>query len=127
VDVDDVVKAMILLMESDIKNERFIVISENLSFKEFQQQTALALNVKPALKEASAFILAVGWRLDWLNQVLTGKRRRLSRHMVKSAKSITQYDASKLKDALNFKFKPMSISLKENAQLFLSDLEKNPY
>lgn len=127
VDVDDVVKAMLLVMQSDIKNERFIVISENLSFKEFQHQTALALNVKPAQKEATAFILAMGWRLDWLNRLLSGKRRRLSKQMTKSARSITKYDASKLKDTLGFEFKPMPVSLKENSQLFLKDLEKDPY
>jgi dihydroflavonol-4-reductase len=127
VDVDDVVKTMLLLMQSEIKNERFILVSENLSFKEFQHQTALALNVKPAQKEATAFMLAMGWRLDWLNRLFTGKRRRLSKNMTKSARSIKTYDASKLKDTLDFTFKPMSVSLKENAELFLNDLEKNSY
>lgn len=122
VDVDDVVRAMVLLMQSDIKNERFIVISENLSFKEFQYQTALSLNVKPASKEATAFILALAWRLDWLHQLLTGKRRRLSKQMTKSVKNTSKYDASKIKNALDFKFKPMTISIKETSKLFLQDL-----
>lgn len=123
VDVDDVVRAMILLMQSPIKNERFIVISENLSFKEFQQQTALALGVKPASKEATPLILGLGWRLDWLNRLLTGKRRRLSRQMTRSARSITKYDASKIKNALDFKFKPMQVSIEDTCQLFLDDLK----
>ncbi|RXJ52154.1 NAD-dependent epimerase/dehydratase family protein [Gelidibacter gilvus] len=125
VDVDDVVRAMLLLMQSPIKNERFIVISENLSFKEFQHQTALALGVKPASKEATSLILGIGWRLDWLNRLFTGKRRRLSKHMTKSAKSITKYDASKLKNALNFEFKPMQISIEESCKLFLEDLNND--
>ncbi|MCL8008863.1 NAD-dependent epimerase/dehydratase family protein [Gelidibacter japonicus] len=123
VDVDDVVRAMILLMQSPITNERFIVISENLSFKEFQQQTALALGVKPASKEATPLILGLGWRLDWLNRLLTGKRRRLSRQMTRSARSITKYDASKIKNALDFKFKPMQVSIEDTCQLFLDDLK----
>lgn len=123
VDVDDVVRAMILLMQSPIKNERFIVISENLSFKEFQQQTALALGVKPASKEATPLILGLGWRLDWLNRLLTGKRRRLSRQMTRSARNITKYDASKIKNALDFKFKPMQTSIEDTSQLFLDDLK----
>lgn len=123
VDVDDVVRAMVLLMQSPIKNERFIVISENLSFKEFQQQTALALGVKPASKEATPLILGLGWRLDWLNRLLTGKRRRLSRQMTRSARSITKYDASKIKNALDFKFKPMQVSIEDTCQLFLDDLK----
>lgn len=125
VDVDDVVKAMLLLMESEIKNERFIVISENLSFKEFLQQTALALNVKPPSKKASNTMLALGWRLDWLHRLFTGRRRRLSKQMTKSARSITAYDASKLKNALNFEFKPMQKSIKETAKRYLEDLNKS--
>lgn len=125
VDVDDVVRAMVLLMQSPIKNERFIVISENLSFKEFQLQTALALGVKPASKEATSFILGIGWRLDWLNRLVTGKRRRLSRQMTKSARSITKYDATKLKNVLDFEFKPLQLSIKQSCQLFLKDLMKD--
>ena len=34
VGVEDVVKAMILLMDSAIKNERFILVSQNKSYKE---------------------------------------------------------------------------------------------
>ena len=124
VDINDVVIAMVLLMQSPIKNERFIVISENLSFKEFQHQTALALGVKPASKEATPLILGIGWRLDWLNRLITGKRRRLSKQMTKSAKSITKYDASKLKNTLDFEFKPMQLSIKESCGLFLEDLKK---
>ncbi|MGC1633532.1 MAG: NAD-dependent epimerase/dehydratase family protein [Gelidibacter sp.] len=125
VDVNDVVDTMILLVQSPIKNDRFIVVSENLSFKEFQEHTTTALNVKPATKEATPFILAIGWRLDWLNHCLTGKRRRLSKHVTKSARSITKYDASKLENALGFKFKPMQISIKETCQLFLKDQKKS--
>lgn len=125
VDVNDVVKAMVLLMQSSIRNERFIVISENLSFKEFQEKTALALGVKPASKEATPLILGLGWRLDWLNHLITGKRRRLSRQMTKSARSITKYDASKLIDTLDFEFKPMQVSIEESCQFFLKDLKKN--
>lgn len=123
VDVTDVVSAMVGLMQSPIKNQRFIAVSENLSFKEFQHQVASALNIVPASKEATSFILAIGWRLDWLSHLLTGKRRRLSRHMTKSAKSITKYDASKLKNALDFKFKPMASSIKETCDLFLGDMK----
>lgn len=125
VDVNDVVNAMTLLMHSDIKNERFIVVSESLSFKEFQEQTALALNIKPASKEATPFILAIGWRLDWLNHFLTRKRRRLSKQMTKSARSITKYDASKLKNTLDIELKPMQVSIKETCRYFLEDLKKD--
>lgn len=125
VDVDDVVNAMVQLMKSDIKNESFIVISENLSFKDFQMKVAKALRVKPATKEAGKFLLGLGWRLDWLRHKLKGKRRRLSKQMAKTALTKTIYDNSKLKDALNFKFKTMDASIGEVGRFFLSDLQDN--
>lgn len=125
VDVTDVVDALVLLMQSAIKNERFIVVSENLSFKKFQELTTSALGIKPASKEATPFILAIGWRLDWVSQMLTGKRRRLSKQMTKSAKSITKFDASKLINTLDFEFKLMAASIQETCQLFLEDLKKD--
>ena len=47
VDVFDVVDAMVLLMNSNIKNENYILVSENLSFKDFQYKVAKKLKVKP--------------------------------------------------------------------------------
>ena len=56
VDVQDVVSVMIQLMNSDIKNERFVLVAENWSLKKFTQTTAKALGVKPPRKEASSFL-----------------------------------------------------------------------
>ena len=122
VDVLDVVDIMEQLMKSTIKNEAFILVSENLSFKSFFTTTAETLNVKSPTKEAKPWLLQIGWRLDWLNHKILGKRRRLSKQTAISALSITKYDASKLKNALNFEFKPVSESIKEVSKLYIKDL-----
>ena len=123
VDVKDVAEAMVQLMKSDIKNERFILVSENLSFKEFQDITSASLHVDPPSTKATSLLLAIGWRLDWLQHLFTGNRRRLSKQMTKSATSINKYDASKIINALHFKFQPMKESIQETSQLFLKDLK----
>ncbi len=122
VDVFDVINTMTQLMESTIKNEGFILVSENLIFKDFQYKVAKALNVKPAKKEAKPWMLSLGWRLDWLKHHLFGTRRRLSKQNTKSFVSITKYDNSKIKDALNFQFKPIDQSIKDVSNLYLKDL-----
>ena len=104
VDVWDVCDIMFKLMQSDIVNERYILISENLSFNEFQKKIAQTLQVKPAKKEASPFILEIGWRIDWLISKLFGKRRKLSKQLAKSVRTKTIYDNSKIKDALQIEF-----------------------
>jgi dihydroflavonol-4-reductase len=124
VDVDDVVKAMIQLMKSEIKNESFIVISEHLSFKGFQNMVAKALGVQPAEKEAGEFLLALGWRLDWLAHKLNGKRRKLSKQMAKTAMTKTIYDNSKLKSAINYEFIPIKESIAKTGRFFLNDLRE---
>ncbi|MEO6348713.1 MAG: NAD-dependent epimerase/dehydratase family protein [Aquaticitalea sp.] len=124
VDVDDVVEIMIQLMKSELKNESFIVISENLSFKEFQTKVAKALGTIPAKKEAGKFLLGIGWRLDWINHKLFGKRRKLSKQLAKTAMSKTIYDASKIKTALNFEFKSMDLSINTVGKYFLKDLQE---
>ena len=122
VDVWDVVNTMHQLMISDIKNESYILVSENLSFKTFQTKTAKALDVKPPNKEAKPWLLHIAWRLDWLQFKLFGKRRRLSKQAAKSAVSIAKYDNSKLKNALNFEFKPIDEAINEISNLYLKDL-----
>ena len=46
VDVYDCVEAMIKLIESDVKNERFILVAKNLSFQQFQEKVATALGAR---------------------------------------------------------------------------------
>ena len=124
VDVDDVVTLMIQLMNSDVHNESFIVISENLTFKDFQTTVAKTLGVKPPQKEASKLLLAIAWRVDWLNHILRRKRRRLSKQMAKSSLSISKYDNSKIKNTLKFEFMPIENSIKKTCDYFSKDLEK---
>ncbi|MFK7781916.1 NAD-dependent epimerase/dehydratase family protein [Psychroserpens sp.] len=125
VDVWDVCNSMVKLMQSDIKNERFIIISENLAFNDFQKKVAKTLVVKPAKKEASAFLLELGWRLDWLTNKLFGKRRKLSKQMAKTVRSKTVYDNSKVKNALQFKFKSIDDSIENVSKFYLNDLKNN--
>ncbi|WP_418638059.1 NAD-dependent epimerase/dehydratase family protein [Winogradskyella sp.] len=122
IDVWDVVNAMEQLMNSNIKNEGFILVSENLSFKTLQIKTAKALDVKPPTKEAKPWLLEIAWRLDWLNHKILGRPRNLSKQNAKSAVRIAKFNASKLKKALDFKFKPINDSIEEVSQLYLKDL-----
>nr|WP_321248179.1 NAD-dependent epimerase/dehydratase family protein [uncultured Psychroserpens sp.] len=123
VDVWDVVDCMTQLMDSTLKNERYILIAENLSFKTFQDKVAKALHVKPSKKEASSFLLSVAWRLDWLNQKVFGKRRKLSRQLAKSISSKTVFDNSKVKSDLDFSFTPIDESITKVSKYYLETPE----
>ena len=123
VDVWDTVNIMQRLMESEIKNERFIVIAENSSFKSFQYNMASALNVEPPKKAASKLLLGFAWRLDWLNNKLLRKRRKMSKQMAKSISTKTLYDNSKVKNALNLEFTELKDSIKKVCLFYLKDIK----
>jgi nucleoside-diphosphate-sugar epimerase len=122
VSVDDVINIMTLLMDGNIKNERYIVIAENLSFQSFFTKIANALNVEAPKKKASPLLLQIAWRMDWLRSKIKGKHRRLVRHSVISIQSITAYDNSKIKSDLNYEFNSVDSAISLTSQHFLSDL-----
>ena len=120
--VDDVVNIMMLLMQGQIKNERYIVIAENLTFQSFFTKIAKALNVTPPKKKASSLLLQISWRMDWLRSKLKGKHRRLVKHTVNTIQSTTKFDNSKIKRDLNYEFVSIDSSISSTSQHFLNEV-----
>ncbi len=119
VDVKDVVSIMIALTKSNIINERFILVAENWTYKQFLQALSVSVNVKPPKKLINPILLQLAWRLDWLTQKLTGKRRQLTKQLVTSISSETNYSNSKIKNVLDFKFKSINESITSVGSHFL--------
>jgi hypothetical protein len=114
---------MILLTESAIKNEGYILIAENLLFKNFNSKTAKALGISKKQNLIKSWQLNVLWRLDWLKHKVFGKRRQLSKQLAKTLSLITKHDNSKIKTALDFEFTPVDESIKRVSNLYLKDLK----
>ncbi|WP_250433256.1 NAD-dependent epimerase/dehydratase family protein [Hanstruepera flava] len=121
IDVQDVVNIMIQLQESNIINERYVLVAENTSYKSFLYTIAEKLNVEPPKKEAKPWLLAIGWRLDWLTHKILRKRRVLVKQMVASLYNKAVYDNSKIKQALNYRFIPLEESIDRVSKAFLTD------
>ncbi|NNC50803.1 MAG: NAD-dependent epimerase/dehydratase family protein [Flaviramulus sp.] len=113
ISVADVITIMIKLMDSTITNERFILVAENWTYKDFLQNLAKSVNAKPPAKLASNLLLNIGWKLDWLVHKLTGKRRQLTKHLAKTLATETFYDSAKIKSALNYNFKDIDKTIIE--------------
>lgn len=121
IDVKDVVNIMIQLLEGKIINERYILVAENVSYKSFLYTISEKLNVEPPKKEAKPWLLAIGWRLDWLSHKVLGKRRVLVKQMIASLFNKVIYDNSKVKEALNYNFIILENSIERVAQEYLND------
>ena len=108
IDVNDVTTIMIKLMESNhIINERFVLVAENWTYKNFLQTLSESVKISPPQKLASPWLLSIGWKTDWLIHKLTGKRRLLTKHLAESLSSKKLYDSSKIKTTLSYTFKPI--------------------
>jgi len=104
IDVEDVAKASILLMNSELKSERYILINENISFKNYFEKIAKVLHVeapKKALNKTNGNLFVF---LDWLSSKLTNKKRGLTKENLKVSLEEFSYSNQKIKKQLNFDF-----------------------
>ena len=122
VSVNDVVKAMLLLMKSNIKNERFILVAENISYQEIFNKIALKFNKKQPTIKITNYLSEIGWRLEKVKSILTGKPPLLTKHSAKSIHQKRYFSSEKIKTTLNFKFEPISKSISAICKLYLKDI-----
>jgi len=121
VDVRDVSKTMILLMESDIRNESFLINSENVSYKKLFDEIAENLGKpKPSIK-ANQFISEIAWRLLKAGDVLFNIEPVITKETAKTANNKYYYSNKKVTEALDYKFINIEQSIKDIAKLFLKD------
>ena len=102
--VHDVVSIMMALMNSEYKNERFIAVGENLTYRQILADLAIQLGRPQPKQLISIPILQVLWRLDWIWHLLSGQKRKLSRVQVNSMKHRWIYDSEKIKERIGFEF-----------------------
>jgi dihydroflavonol-4-reductase len=107
VGVGDVVNIMIQLMNSEIVNEKFILVTENVSYKNLCFMIANEFKVSPPKWCAKKWMTAIVWRLDWIQSKIFKKPRILSKVMAKSLHSMDFYDNSKIKNILQYEFTPL--------------------
>ncbi|GAA3634140.1 NAD-dependent epimerase/dehydratase family protein [Flavivirga jejuensis] len=117
--IEDVVSIMITLINSDIINERFVLVAEHWTYKQFLQALSKSVHAKLPEKMASGWLLQLVWKLDWLKTKLTGKRRQLTRHLAISLSTETKYSSHKIKETLNYKFKPIDETIATIGDLYL--------
>ncbi len=116
VDVRDVVQFMIKLMDSDIQQERFIVNSENISYREVMGQIAMAFGKQPPHIQIGKGIQRVYSWWDGLSARLNGHSQIVTSDTVRTAGHHTLYQNEKGVEALDFIYRPVTQTLWETCQ-----------
>ncbi|MCR9183570.1 MAG: NAD-dependent epimerase/dehydratase family protein [Flavobacteriaceae bacterium] len=124
VDVVDVVKIGIELMKSPIKNECFILVSENESYKQLLSNIAIAFNKTPPKKELKPWMLNVAWRLEFLKNKLYYGKQMLFKSTAEALVKKRHYDNSKIKLVLHYDFIPLSKTIEIITKNYLNNNSK---
>lgn len=120
VDAADVAKAMVLLMETDIAEERFIISAENRSYRSVFTEMAMAFGKKPPSRKVNPWLASIVWRVERIKSFITRKEALLTKETAETAQQKVEFNNSKILNALpGFAFKPLGQTIKECCEGYL--------
>lgn len=119
VDVRDVSHCMIALMNSDVTNERFVICSQNKSYKEVLFSIADALHVNRPTIKVNATLAEMAWRAEMLKSFFTGNKPMVTKETAHTALNVHQYSNKKIRQSVNAHFHSVTNSINYWAQAYL--------
>ncbi len=120
VDVEDIARVVVLLLEKPISQERFILNGGTLSFHELFDLIADGLSRKHPSREATPMLAALAWRLEKIKTLFTGRPALLTKESARVAKAKTHFDNSKiLKYLPDFTFTPIAQTIEKSCAAYL--------
>lgn len=123
VDVRDVARAVVMLMESETVNERYVLNGENLSYKEFFSMIADALGKKAPRIKASRLLTELGWRTNLVLCFIARKAPAITKDTARTAQTVSRYSSEKIIRDFNFQFTPIKEAI-DNAARWFKELDK---
>lgn len=113
VDVQDVVKVMIRLTNSDISGKRFILVSENCSNKDVLSWIADGFKLRrPFIGIGKHTLYIIGFLVEKISKVFHFEPF-IDRSTARSATNREYYSNKRIENTIHFKFKPIRESIAE--------------
>jgi dihydroflavonol-4-reductase len=121
VDVHDVVRFMVLLMESNISGQRYVLNSDNLTYKAFFGKIAQSIGKKPPFIPVSRFLAETAWRVEWLKEKILGATPMVTRESALTSITSFTYANEKSKGVFGFEYLDLDETLTKMGKAFLKD------
>lgn len=121
VDVRDVSRAMLTLLDRKVYNERFLCFGENMKYHELFNLIAKCFNVKAPYVLAKQWQANLVWRIEELKYRLTRKKPVITKETARSANTTVKYSNEKIKEAINFEFTEIKDAVKFTCDYLLSN------
>jgi dihydroflavonol-4-reductase len=103
----DVARASIQLMEQDIENQRFVLVSENLSYKALIDMMASIFSFQKPIKPIQNWQMALAWRLNFVLSALFQIDFGIYKSIALALQNNSIYDNDKIKQVLGIEFTPV--------------------
>lgn len=100
VDVHDVAEAMMLLMNSNISGERFILSGENKPYRDVFSLIATSFKKRPPYKKVTPALADFVWRLQAVKSFIFGTKHLLTKETVRTAQAKVYFNNQKILNAL---------------------------
>ncbi len=120
IDVRDVATIMFTLMEQEICSERYILISENLSYKSLFDIIALATNKKSPYLKVNPLLAKIYCQYQRIKSTLSGKKPLVTKETMNTSMNHFIYSNQKIQKQLNYDFLPIKESIKDTLRLSFS-------
>lgn len=120
VNVRDVAKAMVQLMDSDIRSERFILNGENWPYKRLFETINHYFEKGTRLKYAAPWMESIIIYMEKVRSKRKDRKPWITRDLAKVANFRVFYDNSKIKQFLpEFEFTPIEKTIEETCKAYL--------
>ena len=121
VDVKDVARAMITLMENEKFGQRYCLNGALISYQELFNLMAENFGVRAPYIRVEKTLSEVAWRMFWLMGKLQGKKPLITKETARTATRKYSYSSKKIMEELDFKFTPIQDSIKEICNIYLTE------
>jgi dihydroflavonol-4-reductase len=123
-DVQDAARATLALMDSGVRNERFIISAENRTYREVFNSMATYFGKKQPGKKAGPFLAGLAWRMEKIKSALNGTNPLITRESAAFASRQNRYENKKLLQALpGFRFRSVEESISGACHQYLEWLK----
>ena len=116
VDVRDVARAVLPLLEKEIHQERFLISGENRSYQEILRLIATELGVRTPSIRLNSILNEVAFLFSKLTVMLSSDAKVITRASLHSASETYLFDNTKSKAILDLDYIPIAQTIKQTCQ-----------
>lgn len=121
VDVKDVVRAMLLLMENNRFGQRYCLNGALISYKDLFTMMANNFQVKAPYIKVGKFLSEIAWRAFWVLGKIQGKKPLITKETARTSTRRYSYSSAKIIKELDFRFTPIEDSVREICELYCDE------